>query len=53
MYSRNITSFLLAMLKDGNLNIDLKDDLVRGPLVMLEGEVLHQATKAALEGSRT
>jgi len=53
MYSRNITSFLLAMLKDGNLDIDLKDDLIRGPLVMQRGEVLHQATKTALEGSRT
>jgi NAD(P) transhydrogenase subunit alpha len=48
MFSRNITSFLLAVLKDGNLNIDLKDDLIRGPLVMQKGEVLHQATKTAL-----
>jgi H+-translocating NAD(P) transhydrogenase subunit alpha len=52
-YSRNITSFLLAMLKDGTLNIDLKDDLIRAPLVIQRGEVLHQATKAALEGGKT
>ena len=50
MYSRNITSFLLTMLKDGNLNIDLKDDVVRGPLVIQRGEVLHQPTKNALGG---
>ena len=52
MYARNVTSFLLVMLKDGKLNIDLKDDLVRGPLVVQNGEVLHPATKAALEGRR-
>jgi NAD(P) transhydrogenase subunit alpha len=51
MYSRNITSFLLAMLKDGTLNIDTKDDLIRGPLVVLRGEILHQGTKTALGGA--
>jgi H+-translocating NAD(P) transhydrogenase subunit alpha len=49
LYSKNITTFLLALLKDGNLNLDLKDDLVRGPLVTSKGEILHQGTKAALE----
>ncbi len=53
MYSRNITSFLLAMLKDGNLNIDVKDEVVRGPLVIQNGEVLHPATKNALSGGKT
>ncbi|MDA4135417.1 MAG: Re/Si-specific NAD(P)(+) transhydrogenase subunit alpha [Thaumarchaeota archaeon] len=51
MYSRNITSFLLALLKDGNLNIDTKDDLIRGPLVVNRGEVVHQGTKTALGGA--
>jgi len=51
MYSRNISSFLSAILKDGAINIDLKDDLVRGPLVVSRGEVLHQATKNALAGA--
>lgn len=49
LYSRNITTFLLALLKDGVLNIDLKDDLIRGALVTLKGEVIHQGTKAAIE----
>jgi NAD(P) transhydrogenase subunit alpha len=51
VYSRNITSFLLAVLKDGTLNIDTKDDLVRGPLVVHHGEVMHQGTKTALGGA--
>lgn len=49
MYSRNISSFLLTMIKDGQLEIDLKDDVIRAPLVMRNGDVLHKATKAALE----
>lgn len=51
MYSRNITSFLLAILKDGTLQVDVKDDLVKGPLVVNRGEVVHQATKTAIGGA--
>ncbi|MGA2199314.1 MAG: NAD(P)(+) transhydrogenase (Re/Si-specific) subunit alpha, partial [Nitrososphaerales archaeon] len=51
LYSRNITSFLLTMMKDGSLNVDVRDDLTRGPLVINKGEVVHPATKAALEGA--
>ena len=49
LYSKNISTFLLALVKDGNLNLDMKDDLVRGPLVTSKGEILHQGTKVALE----
>ena len=52
LYSRNITSFLLTMLKNGSLTLDLKDELIRGPLVIQGGEVMHQPTKLALEQGR-
>ncbi len=48
MYARNIVSFLLVIMKDGNLVVDTKDDLVKGPLVVNKGEVVHQGTKTAL-----
>ena len=48
LYSRNITSFLLTILKDGTLNIDRKDDLIREPLVIFDGEIVHEPTKAAI-----
>lgn len=51
MYARNITSLLLVMVKDGALNIDIKDDIIKGSLVMNKGEVLHQGTKTALGGA--
>ncbi|HLQ03781.1 MAG TPA: Re/Si-specific NAD(P)(+) transhydrogenase subunit alpha [Nitrososphaerales archaeon] len=53
LYSRNITSFLLTMLKNASLTLDLKDELIRGPLVIHGGEVLHQPTKMALEQRRS
>jgi H+-translocating NAD(P) transhydrogenase subunit alpha len=51
LYSRNVTNFLQVITKDSGLKIDLSDDLVRGPLVMREGEVLHEATRRALTGN--
>lgn len=50
MYSRNITSLLLVMLKDGGLAIDVKDDVIKGSLVINKGEVVHPGTKNALGG---
>jgi NAD(P) transhydrogenase subunit alpha len=48
LYARNVTSFLQALIKDGNVQIDLKDELVKGPLVISKGEILHEPTKIAL-----
>ena len=41
MYSRNLTAFLLNLLKDGKLNIDLEDEITRGTLVARDGKVVH------------
>jgi NAD(P) transhydrogenase subunit alpha len=45
MYARNVTNFLLHLLKDGRVNLDLSDELTRGPLVTHQGEIVHQAVK--------
>ncbi len=50
LYSKNIASFLSVVMKDGLLNIDLKDEIVRGTLVVNKGEILHEPTKNALLG---
>lgn len=49
MYSRNVTSLLQVLIKGGTLNIDMNDELVKGMLVTRNGEVLHKATRTALE----
>jgi len=51
LYSRNITSFFSTVMKDGVLKIDPKDDVIRGSLVINAGEVVHQATRTAIEGA--
>ncbi len=41
MYSRNLTAFLLNLLKDGKLNLDPEDEITRGTLVARDGKVVH------------
>src|SRR6266581_2698492 len=48
MYARTVTSYLVHILKDGRVHLDLNDQLTRDPLVTHEGEILHEAVKAAL-----
>ena len=48
MYARTVTSFLGHLVKDGALNLDLSDDLTKGPLVTHQGQVVHEAVKARL-----
>jgi NAD(P) transhydrogenase subunit alpha len=48
MYAKNVTAFLLNMMKDGKLEIDLEDEIVRGTLVMRRGEIVHKRVLEAL-----
>ncbi len=48
MYSRNMTSFLSLLIKDGELNIDLSDDVVGPSCVTHDGKVVNQRVATAL-----
>ena len=48
MYARNITAFLKNLLKDGDLHIDLEDEIVRETLVAYRGEVVHPKVQSIL-----
>lgn len=50
MYSRTVTNFLFHLLKDGKIQIDLSDELTRGPLATHQGELVHDVVKAAAAG---
>jgi len=41
MYARNITAFLLHLVKDGKLQLDLGDEIVRETLLTRGGEVVN------------
>jgi NAD(P) transhydrogenase subunit alpha len=46
MYARTVSNYLLHLLKEGKVHLDLSDELTRGPLVTHQGEILHEAVKA-------
>ena len=49
LYSRNVTSFLSLLIKDGQLQFDMKDDVVGPSCVTHNGEVVNQRVAAALQ----
>ena len=48
MYSRNLANYLDHLLSDGELKLDLEDELTSGPLVTHEGKVVHPSIREAL-----
>ena len=49
LYSRNVTSFLSLLIKDGELHIDMNDDVVGPSCVTHQGECVNKRVAAALE----
>jgi len=41
MYARNITAFLLHLVKDGKMNLDLSDEIVSETLLTKDGQVVN------------
>jgi H+-translocating NAD(P) transhydrogenase subunit alpha len=52
LYSRNVLALLDVIVKDGKLNLDRSDEIVRDTLLTENGEILHEPTKTALAGGR-
>jgi len=48
MYARNITAFLLHLVKDGKLQLDLKDEITRETLLTRDGEIVNQRVREFL-----
>ena len=48
LYSRNVTSFLNLLIKDGELNIDMNDDVVGPSCVTHQGQWVNQRVAAAI-----
>jgi NAD(P) transhydrogenase subunit alpha len=49
LYSRNLTAFLSLLIKDGELNIDMSDDVIGPSCVTHQGKFVNQRVAAALE----
>ena len=48
LYSKNIAAFLTYMVKDGELNLDLEDEIISGAMFTHKGEITHEPTREAL-----
>ncbi len=48
MYAKNITTFFLNMVKDGRLELDMDDEIVRDTLVSKDGEVVQPRIRELL-----
>jgi len=48
LYSRNVTAFLGLLIKEGELNIDMNDDVVGPSCVTHQGQVVNQRVAVAL-----
>lgn len=49
MYSKNMLNLAAILIKDGELHLDLEDEIVSGALVAHGGAVTHPAVKQALD----
>jgi NAD(P) transhydrogenase subunit alpha len=50
LYSKNLSTFIAHLVKDGGLRLEETDDIVSGTLVARGGKVLHPMVLQALEG---
>lgn len=51
LYSRNVTSFLSLLIKNGELQIDMNDDVVGPSCVTHQGQVVNQRVAASLSAT--
>ena len=52
LYSRNVSTLLLSIVKDGQPNIDFNDEIVKGSCLTNAGELVHPQARALLEASK-
>jgi len=51
MYGKNITNFLKLIIdKEGKINLNFEDDLVKGTCIVHDGQIVNERVKALLNG---
>jgi NAD(P) transhydrogenase subunit alpha len=49
MYAKNLLTFLLHLLRDGKVELDLEDEITRGALLTHQGAIANEAVRARAE----
>ena len=48
LYAKNVAALLTYMVKDGELNLDLEDEIISGSMYTHNGDITHKPTKETL-----
>ncbi len=48
LFARNVATFLNELIKDGQVKLDMNNEVIKGMLITHEGKVVHEATLKAL-----
>ena len=51
LYAKNISTFVTYMVKEGQLNIDLNDEIIAGAMFTHNGQITHEPTRKELGDS--
>ena len=49
LYAKNITAFLTYMIEDGDLKLNLDDEIISGSIYTHQGEITHEPTLKAIK----
>jgi NAD(P) transhydrogenase subunit alpha len=50
MYAKNLTTFLKHLAPEGDLVLDLEDEITAGAMLTHEGKIVNEAVRASVEG---
>ena len=53
LYARNVANLLLLMVKDGQLTVDLEDEVIKGACLTHGGELVNENARKMMEGAKT
>ena len=53
MYAKNICTFLLNLVKDKQIQINLEDEIIRDTLIARDGQVVNPRIKPLLDAAAT
>ncbi|HMA22052.1 MAG TPA: hypothetical protein VKO87_14680, partial [Gemmatimonadaceae bacterium] len=51
MYAKNLAALIALLTKDGQLNLDMNDDIISAVTVTANGEIRNQAVQTRLAGA--
>tara|TARA_Y100000590_G_scaffold28122_2_gene31511 strand:- start:21520 stop:22653 length:1134 start_codon:yes stop_codon:yes gene_type:complete len=48
LYAKNVSTFVTYMVKDGELNLDMDDEIISGAMFTHQGKITHEPTRKAV-----